>query len=65
MEGFKDLLNYKGLSRLLAGNQTSISRNRCPKKYRLKVDELLSIVEAWAKNNDTEQAPTTDEEAQS
>jgi len=43
----EDLINWKELSRKLAGNQTSISRNRIPKKYKLKVDSLINHLESW------------------
>ena len=43
----KDLINWKELSRRLAGNNTSITRNRIPKKYQSKVDSLLKHLEAW------------------
>lgn len=51
----KDLINWKAVSRHLAGNDTSVQRNRIPKKYQKQVDELLSITNKWAiktKNND-------------
>ena len=44
----KDLINWKELSRRLAGNETSISRTRIPKKYKAKVDSLLSVLEDWS-----------------
>ena len=47
----KDLINWVELSRLLAGNESSVSRTRCPKKYQEKVDSLVSIIEAWIKHN--------------
>lgn len=37
----KDLINWVELSRYLAGNESSISRNRIPKKYKAKVNKLL------------------------
>lgn len=42
-----DLINWKQLSRTLAGNETSITRNRIPKKYQSKVDDLILHVNAW------------------
>lgn len=44
----KDLINWKELSRRLAGNETSITRNRIPKKYQSKVDSLISVIENWS-----------------
>lgn len=55
MDNLEDLINWKAVSRHLAGNDTSIQRNRIPKKYQKKVDELLSVTSEWAiktKNND-------------
>ena len=45
-----DLINWKELSRTLAGNETSITRNRIPKKYQSKVDDLIRVIEGWEKN---------------
>lgn len=42
-----DLINWKELSRKLAGNETSITRNRIPKKYQSKVDSLIDTLKAW------------------
>ncbi|MAX71822.1 MAG: hypothetical protein CMC76_12125 [Flavobacteriaceae bacterium] len=60
-----DLINWKELSRRLAGNETSITRNRIPKKYQHKVDSFIECVEGWEEKNiktaDLEQKP--DEEA--
>ena len=46
-----DLINWKELSRKLAGNETSISRNRIPKKYQSKVDDLIAHVKSWEDKN--------------
>lgn len=46
----QDLINWKELSRYLAGNDTSISRNRIPKKYQSKVDSLIETLKDWEKN---------------
>ena len=42
------IINWVGLSRYLAGNDSSISANRCPKKYQEKVSNLISGIEEWA-----------------
>jgi len=47
----KDLINWVELSRYLAGNESSVSRNRCPKKYQKKVDSLIEVLESW--NNES------------
>lgn len=61
----KDLINWVELSRYLAGNESSVSRNRCPKKYQNKVDSLVEHLKAWEKNIKTADLETTkDEEAQ-
>lgn len=55
MDNLENVINWKAVSRHLAGNETSIQRNRIPKKYQKKVDELLSVTSEWAiktKNND-------------
>ena len=43
----KNLINWKELSRRLAGNETSVTRNRIPKKYQSKVDSLIEYLKAW------------------
>jgi hypothetical protein len=43
----EDLINWKALSRYLAGNDTSVSRTRCPKKYQGNVDSLITHLKAW------------------
>lgn len=43
----KDLINWVELSRYLAGNESSVSRNRCPRKYQRNVDELINHLKAW------------------
>ena len=45
----KDLINWVELSRLLANNETSVSRNRCPKKYQDKVNSLIQSIDCWEK----------------
>ena len=48
----KDLINWVELSRFLANNETSVSRNRCPTKYQYKVISLIKIIEGWEKENE-------------
>ena len=45
----EDLINWVELSRYLAGNESSVSRNRIPKKYQSKVDSLIETLKAWEK----------------
>lgn len=47
----KDLINWVELSRLLTGNESSVSRTRCPKKYQKRVDSLIACLEDWSKNS--------------
>lgn len=46
-----NLINWKELSRKLAGNETSITRKRIPKKYQYKVDSFIECVEEWEQKN--------------
>tara|TARA_R110000787_G_scaffold104110_4_gene210880 strand:+ start:635 stop:907 length:273 start_codon:yes stop_codon:yes gene_type:complete len=41
------LINWKEVSRRLSGNDNSIRSNKCPKKYKNKVNRLLKIIELW------------------
>jgi len=43
----KDLINWVELSRYLSGNESSVSRTRCPKKYQKAVDSLIDNLKAW------------------
>lgn len=58
----QDLINWKELSRYLAGNETSVSRNRIPKKYQIKVDSLIKTLKAWEKNIKTVDLEQTNDE---
>ena len=42
-----DLINWGELSRQLAGNRSSITRDRIPKKHQKRIDELLRVVKEW------------------
>lgn len=46
----KDLINWKNLSKNLANNDNSIRRNRIPKKYEIRVDYLIQLLEIWDKD---------------
>lgn len=46
------LINWVELSRYLAKNESSISRNRIPKKYQKKVDSLIDCLKVWEKNHE-------------
>ena len=43
----KDLINWTELSIILAGNKTSVTQNRIPKKYQSKVNSLIDVLENW------------------
>ena len=47
----KDLINWVELSRCLANNETSVSRNRIPKKYQDRVNSLIQSIDQWEKEN--------------
>lgn len=47
----KELINYKKLSLLLTGNDNSIRKNKCPKKYKMKVEEFEKFIEFFFKSN--------------
>lgn len=47
MQEPKDLINWVELSRFLAGNESSVSRTRCPKKYQEKVKNLQEVISEW------------------
>tara|TARA_R110002096_G_scaffold424454_1_gene632398 strand:+ start:1340 stop:1531 length:192 start_codon:yes stop_codon:yes gene_type:complete len=60
-----DLINWKELSRTLAGNETSVTRNRIPKKYQSKVYSLIATLKEWREKNikTVDLETTIDEEA--
>ena len=43
----KNLINWKELSRILAGNDDSIRRDKIPKKYEEDVEALISALYFW------------------
>lgn len=45
----KNLINWRELSKELAGNDNSIRKNRIPKKYKSKVGELIGLIDDWKK----------------
>lgn len=44
----KEIINYQAVSRLLANNDESIRKNKCPKKYERKVKRLILLVTLWS-----------------
>lgn len=51
MENAQNLINWVEVSRLLANNDTSISKKRFPKKYTAKVESLINTVNNWIDEN--------------
>ena len=42
-----DLINWGELSRLLAGNRSSITKKRIPKKHAATIDHLKELIKQW------------------
>lgn len=42
-----DLINWGELSRLLAGNRSSITKKRIPKKHQATIDRLKELIQQW------------------
>ena len=60
----EDLINWVELSRYLAGNESSVSRTRCPKKYQAEVNSLIEHLKAWEekiKEKDDKSEPSNEE----
>ena len=43
----ENIINWKQVSRMLAGNETSIRKHKCPKKYQLQVETLETLINTW------------------
>lgn len=43
----ENIINWKAVSQILAGNDASIRKNSCPAKYIGKVEALKSMLEMW------------------
>jgi len=48
-----NLINFGELSRLLAGNRSSITRKRIPEKHREAIEDLYKVVGDWIVKNDS------------
>ncbi len=46
----KDIINWSELSTLLSGNRGAVRKNHIPKKYKAKINKLISYIEAWEKD---------------
>jgi hypothetical protein len=46
------MLNWAELSRTLAGDRSSITKERIPQKHIQKIDELRKLMSAWILEND-------------
>lgn len=47
-----EMLNWAELSRTLAGDRSSITKERIPQKHIQKIDELRKLMSAWILEND-------------
>lgn len=43
----ENIINWKQVSRMLAGNETSIRKNKRPKKYEAQIKTLESLINTW------------------
>jgi len=43
----ENLINWGELSRLLAGNRSSITKKRIPKKHAATIDRLKGLIQKW------------------
>lgn len=43
----KNLINWGELSRLLAGNRSSITKKRIPKKHQATIERLKELIKQW------------------
>ena len=48
----EELINWKKLSENLSGNTTSVRKKKIPKKYQIRVDYLIQLLEIWDKDID-------------
>lgn len=48
----KDLINWKNVSKLLANSDNSIRKNKIPKKYKVRIDYLIQLLEIWERDED-------------
>ena len=48
----KDIINYHKVSDAFGVHKESIRRNKCPKKYKAKMNELEIILTKWLSNID-------------
>ena len=48
----ENLINWKNVSKNLAGNETSIRKNNFPKKYEVRINYLIQFLEIWDKDID-------------
>ena len=42
-----EIINWGELSRLLAGNRSSITKKRIPKKHEATIDRLKELIKQW------------------
>jgi len=51
MKSIDKLINWGELSRLLAGNRSSITRKRIPAIHQEKINKLIKLLESWYRND--------------
>ena len=54
-----EMLNWAELSRTLAGDRSSITKDRIPQKHIQKIDELRKFMSVWILSNDPQFNRTT------
>ena len=48
----KELINWKNLSLNLSDSNNSVRKGRVPKKYKVRIDYLIQLLEIWDRNED-------------
>ncbi len=48
----EDLINWKNVSKTLSGNSTSVRRKQIPKKYEVRINYLMQLLDIWNKDID-------------
>ena len=47
----KDFINWKNVSLFLSNNDNSVRKNKIPKKYKEKINELNLLISFWYEKN--------------
>lgn len=48
----KELINWKNLSLNLSDSNNSVRKGRIPKKYKVRVNYLIQLLEIWDRDED-------------